>query len=99
MEKRLFYTLLTPYKCKLCGQEMLFFVTQEGILIDYKEFINNMASLQEMIDMLTHRRVRFLKCLCCDKMFIIDWSHGWPQQLLDIRKLQDFGMYLPKPKR
>lgn len=98
MEKRTIYHLIDSFKCKLCGQEMLFFVTENGSMIDYKDFISKMYSLNTMINMLAYRKVRFLKCLCCNKLFIIDWSKGWPEQLLDIKKLQDFGICIPKKK-
>ena len=95
-QPRQIYHLIPSFRCKRCGQEMLFFTTSSGNMIDYKEFINHMSSLQHLINALTWRKVRFLKCLCCNQSYIIDWSKGWPEQLTDITKLQKFGIGLPR---
>ena len=92
MKKKKMYSLISPYKCKLCGQDMLFFVTASNTLIDYKAFILQARSLEETKMYLEKRNIRYIKCVCCDKYFIIDWSNGWPEQLLDRNILNTFGI-------
>lgn len=92
MENKILYKLITPYKCKICGQDMLFFTTPSGTIIDYKEFLNRGNTLSEMKTYLEKRNIKYIKCICCDKLFIIDWSNGWPEQVTDIRILRDFGI-------
>ncbi len=91
MEK-LLYRLITPYKCKICGQDMLFFTNNRGTVIDYKEFLNRGNTLAEMKQYLEKRNIKYIKCICCDKLFIIDWSKGWPEQVTDINILRQFGV-------
>lgn len=91
---KLLYKLLTPYRCKICGEDMLFFQTARNTLIDYKPFLDNALSIYDLRDFLESKHVKYLRCLHCNKSFIIDWSEGWPQQLIDPSKLKDFGIGL-----
>ena len=86
------YKLITPYKCKVCGQDMLFFTNNRGTIFDYKEFLNRRNTLPEMKRYLEKRDIKYLKCICCDKLYIIDWSHGWPEQITDGSILKEFGV-------
>ena len=88
----LLYKRITPYKCKVCGQDMLFFTHNKGTVIDYKEFLNRGITLAEMKQYLEKRNIKYIKCICCDKLFIIDWSKGWPEQITDINILKQFGV-------
>ena len=86
------YHLITPYRCKLCGQDMLFFETKRGTLIDYKPFISKGYSLEQMISFLESKGVKFLYCTRCQRSFIIDWRNGWPEQLIHLNPLKEFGV-------
>lgn len=92
MDNKLMYKLISPYRCKQCGQDMLFFTSSNGTVIDYKEFLNRGIPLSEMKRYLEKRNIKFIKCICCDKLYIIDWSHGWPEQVTDINILRSFGI-------
>ena len=71
---------------------MLFFTTSNGSVIDYKEFLNRSNTLPEVKRYLEKRNIKYIKCIYCDRLFIIDWSHGWPEQVTDINVLRDFGV-------
>ena len=90
--KKMLYKLITPYRCKVCGQDMFFFTTPTNNVIDYKEFLSRANSLSETKRYLEKRNIRYLKCICCNRLFIIDWSKGWPEQVTDINILRDFGV-------
>lgn len=84
--------VLTPYKCKYCNQDMLFFTTKNNMLIDYKGcFVDRMMSSYELKNYLENKKVRYLKCVACGKISIIDWSQSYPIQLIDKNILKNFG--------
>ena len=91
-EKNVMYNLITPYRCKLCNQDMLFFETRKNTLIDYKQFISSANTLSETIEKLGQRNIKYLKCIRCGRHFIIDWTNGWPEPLLDRSALKQFGI-------
>ena len=86
------YSLITPYKCKYCDQDMLFFLTKKNTVIDYRAYLKNANTLSETIEDLSKRKIRYIKCICCGNVSIIDWSNGWPEQLTDVEKLKAFGV-------
>lgn len=86
------YHVITPYRCKLCNQDMLFFVTKNNKLIDYKWFLNNGYTLSETKEELGKRKIKFIKCIYCGKTHIIDWTHGWPEQVTDYNVFKNFGL-------
>ena len=92
MDKKIMYELIHPYRCKNCGQDMLFFTTSNDTVIDYKEFLNRGNTLSEMKRYLERRNIRFLKCLCCNKLYIIDWTDDWPQQVMYRNVPKQFGL-------
>ena len=84
---------IKPYKCERCGQEMLFFYTNNGVLIDYKQlFENDRMTAQQIIDYLQYKKVMYFKCITCNKLYIIDWRDGYPKPLYDTGCLTDFGV-------
>lgn len=87
------YHLIKPYQCKICHKESLYFMTKQGILIEYRPFIKDALSLQRLIEKLTYQGIRFLRCTNCNISYVIDWSHGWPEQLVDLKVLQEFGFF------
>lgn len=91
---RLLYKRINPYRCKICGQEMLFFETKYNKLIDYKRFLDNANALDEMKQKIEKRGIKYIRCICCGKSFIIDWSNGWPEQLTDKEVMKNFGLYI-----
>lgn len=73
-----------PYKCIKCGQELVFLKNRNGMLIDYKRLIyKNANTAIEVKNYLKDKHITGMKCLNCQKTFIIDWTHGLPQQLDD----------------
>ncbi len=86
------YHLITPYKCPQCHQDMLFFTTKNDRIIDYKKFIDSGKSLDETKEYLAINNIRFLKCIYCDRSYIIDWTNRWPVPLIDVKKLKAFGV-------
>lgn len=89
---KIMYNLIKPYRCKVCGQDMLFFENKKQMLIDYKGFLDDDFTLSEMKRNIENRGVRYLRCIQCGRSFIIDWSHGWPEQLMDMNAIRRFGV-------
>lgn len=83
---------LKPYVCQKCGQEMLFFYTKNGTLIDYKTLFVKGYNLFDIRKYLEHKGVKYIKCITCNKLYIIDWSTGYPVPLLDNECLKNFGI-------
>jgi hypothetical protein len=54
--------------------------------------IDNRKSIYQLKEYLAEKRVKFVKCLACGQTYIIDWSHGYPVQLLDKNILKQFGV-------
>lgn len=83
--------LLKPYKCKKCGQEMLFFLTKNNTLIDYKALMVDYSyTLMDIKKYLEDKNICFIKCLSCNKTYIIDWTDGYPVPLIDETILNKF---------
>lgn len=73
-----------PYRCIDCNQEMVFFLTTNGMLIDYKRLLfKNANTAIEVNKYLKQKPIIGMKCLNCQRRYIIDWTHGLPQQLDD----------------
>lgn len=89
---QILYTLIKPYQCKVCGKELLMFQTRGNRLMDYKIFLAQARSREEMISILRSHHIKFLRCISCEKSYLIDWTTGWPTQLLDFSKLSSFGV-------
>lgn len=89
---RLLYELLRPYKCQVCGKELLMFQTDNNRLMDYKIFIDQAYSVNDLRKTLRNHHVKYLKCISCDRSYLIDWSKGWPTQMLDKTPLMEFGV-------
>lgn len=79
-----------PCKCRVCGQEMLFFVMRDKSLVDYVTLFNKYHTSSEIYRFLAKNNVSHIKCLVCDKEFIIDWSAKFPKQLVDKDELDKF---------
>ena len=84
--------LRKPYCCKKCGQDTLYFITSNRMLISYSDLMKNASMLSDVKKRLYYRQVKYLKCLNCNKEFIIDWRRGYPIQLLDREALKEFGV-------
>ena len=86
--------ILEPYKCKNCESDLLFFITQDGWSINYKEIFykKNGMSIGDIRKEIQNRRVKYFKCLNCGKIHFIDWSNGFPTQLTDGECLKKFGV-------
>lgn len=85
--------ILAPYTCKNCGQDMLFFTTSNNTLIDYKRLLS-VGGIYELKHYLESRSIRGIKCLICNKEYVIDWTKGYPEPLLDKDVLKQFGAWL-----
>ena len=85
-------TLRTPYRCKKCNQDMLFFTTADNMLIDYKGLMTKGRDIFDIKEYLYKKRVRYLKCISCGDISIIDWSCSYPEQLKDREAIDKFGV-------
>ena len=83
---------IEPYRCEACGQEMLFFYTDNGMLIDYKALFDKGDNLYDIRNYLQYKNVKYLKCVTCGKLYIIDWRESYPKPLYDTKCLSDFGV-------
>jgi hypothetical protein len=84
-------TLRKVYNCKVCGNS-LFFVTKNRMLISYADIMRNGNTLYNLKERLNYRGITSIKCMNCNKEFVIDWRHGFPEQLIDTTVLKDFGV-------
>lgn len=84
--------LRKPFRCQKCNQYTLYFVTSNHMLISYQDIMKNGNMLSDVKNCLYNRRIKYLKCLNCNKEFIIDWRNGYPLQLLDRDALKEFGV-------
>jgi hypothetical protein len=84
--------LNNPCTCKECGNNMLFFLTDRNTLIDYSRLFSNGATSPKIYRELQKVNVRFIKCLVCNKCYLIDWSEKFPKQLIDRKTLNKFGV-------
>lgn len=85
---------IIPYRCPKCNNDLLFFVSQRNPtrLVDYKNLMNTTSNISELKEYLYHRSdLSYLKCLCCNKLYIIDWTHEYPIPLTDKNVLSKFG--------
>lgn len=98
-EKKQMYHLIPPYQCRLCRQDMLFFKMRNGNMVDYIQLIRRGMNLQQVVDFLTLHGVKNMRCMCCQKNFIIDWTHGWPVQVLNPADILKFMQIGPKNAR
>ena len=85
-------TVLTPYKCEKCRQEMIFFTTNGNILIDYKKLFEKQMTKDQIREFLAKKGVKYIKCIGCNSLYIIDWTKGFPYQLMDKSLLDKFGV-------
>ena len=85
--------IIEPYRCKICGEEMLFFVTSGSYLIDYKKLFYTTHTAYSLYNKLSKNNVCRLRCVVCKRNFMIDWSKMWPEQLVDRSKLNMFKEY------
>ena len=84
--------VIKPYTCTSCGNDLLFFSKpNSAIMIDYKELLTIYDNKQDIIEYLSNRDVKVLKCLACKKMYIIDWSGRLPRPLIYKDDLKKFG--------
>lgn len=83
-------TLHNPCRCKDCGNELLFFTTARNTLIDYKALFANGRTSPEIYRELQDSKVRLIRCIVCNKSYIIDWSNKFPEQLTNREGLAKF---------
>ena len=83
---------INPYRCKVCNQDMLFFVTSRNTLIDYKALIEHSDDVLMLKKYLMLKDVQYIKCITCNKSYIIDWSKHIPVPLTDKTHLSKFGV-------
>ena len=85
-------TVGTPYKCKICGEEMLFFVTSNPrYIMDYKYLFFKFQTSGKIYDILSKNEIRYIKCLGCGNKHLIDWSKKFPEQLVDTNSINKFN--------
>lgn len=85
---------ITPYKCPVCNQDMLFFVLSNNNIVDYKRLLEEQSpnGIYSIREYLGNRNVKFIKCIVCNKTSIIDWSDTYPKPLLNNNILKEFGV-------
>ena len=83
---------IDSYKCNVCNNDTLFFVTKRNTLIDYKNLIRNTIGINDMISFLEDRDIQYIKCLNCNKKYLIDWRNKYPENMTDSDALKDFGI-------
>ena len=83
-------TLKMPYVCAKCGSDRLSFINSYGRLFNYKAIYNRSYSSDDAKNRIHGKYVKFMVCENCGKMSIIDWSGGFPKQLLDKQALAKF---------
>ena len=83
--------ILTPYTCEQCKQDMIFFTTYYGTVIDYKGLMMKPNMSRENVKKyLENRNIKKFKCVVCNKEYIIDWTTAFPTPLYDDTVLEDF---------
>ena len=60
--------------------------------IDYKTLFDNGYNLYDIKKYIQYKNVKYLKCITCNKLYIIDWRDGYPKPLYDTKCLSDFGI-------
>lgn len=91
MTQRL-YHLIEPYKCQICHQGDLEFITDHRVCIPYRQFIDKAIDLNTTKDLLSERHIKFFRCNHCKRIFVIDWTKGWPEAVIDLMILHEFGV-------
>ena len=82
---------ITPYICKKCGEEMLFFVTgNPNYIIDYKNLFFKEQTSDRIYNIASENDVSYIKCLVCNKKYIIDWSNKFPEQMTNRKDISKF---------
>lgn len=91
MELKEMCRILHPYTCPACGNNMLFFTrARNNNVIDYKNLMET-KNQTEMMEYLGEKDVEYLKCVICNKMYIIDWTKEFARPLLFKNTLIRFG--------
>jgi hypothetical protein len=90
MEYKEMCRYITPYVCPVCGNELLFFTTSNNKLIDYKGLMSDHCNLSQLKSRLYYKNIRHIKCITCNKVYVIDWSNGYPTPLYDKSILNNF---------
>ena len=73
--------VIKPYLCTVCGEDTLFFVTKNNRLIDYRYMIRSGMTLQQIEDYLRERGVTKMKCINCNKEYLMDFREKYPKNL------------------
>ena len=80
---------LTPYICSICGDN-LYFIDKRNKAIDYKMIYESTKGFRGLMDSVTKKDIKRLRCNTCNRYFTIDWSTKFPLQLLDESVLKEF---------
>ena len=91
MAQRL-YHLIEPYRCQICHQGDLLFMTNHRAYIPYRQFIEGGVELNTLKEILSTRHIKFFQCDHCKRVFVIDWTKGWPTAVIDPMILHEFGV-------
>lgn len=95
MAEKIMCKMREPYRCARCGNEMLFFVTRWGSLIDYKRFyLKHNKTCYTFRNALARYDPQYFKCICCNKLYLIDWTTGFPVQ---VTKKEAVDKFVRKP--
>lgn len=83
-------SVITPYICPVCKQPTLFFVNKYNKIIDYKALIDRQTTLYGIKNFIAANNAVAIKCIECNKEYIIDWSNGYPTILDNTTVLDKF---------
>lgn len=84
--------IVYPYTCPVCGNSLFFTKTRTNINIDYKRLMNESSyNKEELTEYLSSKNIEYLRCRDCNRLFIIDWSKGFPRALRNVDVLKKFG--------
>lgn len=83
-------SVITPYICPVCKQPTLFFVNKYNKIIDYKALIDRQTTLYGIKNFIAANHAVAIKCIECNKEYIIDWSNGYPTILNNTTVLDKF---------
>ena len=81
---------IKPYICPKCGNDSLFFITYKGNLLSYKNMMINGSDIYDIKALISINRVSYIKCLSCNKVFLMDWTKGFPIGWFDKDALSRF---------
>lgn len=73
--------VIDNYKCTVCNQDTLFFMTKYGSMIDYYALIKRGMSLEQIENLLREKNVTKIKCMNCNREYYMDFREKYPKNI------------------